>query len=335
MKRRDFLTNAMIASRQPGCHRAVERLAGPSAKPADQVARCEPGGLAGAREVDHAQRVCRSAGRGRIHALRDARQSQGGRAAQAASRDLDHGRGFRVAEGPRHQCRPASRSIMEWPKRTRRSSPAMDTLDWAFRTAKKHGIGVLARPARRARQPERLGPQRPPGQRSAGIRARRTSTIRCGSSPTWPSRCKGYDNLIGFELLNEPRWDVPLEIIKRYYQDAYHRVREHIPKEKCAVVIHDAFRRATGRISCGEPEYQNVILDTHPYQCFTDDDRKRDLHGQVQHALSSARSCSTTCKSSCPCIVGEWSCALPPRVASAAGRAWHSTWPCGPTATPS
>ncbi len=62
-----------------------------------------------------------------------------------------------------------------------------------------------------------------------------------------------------------------------------------------------------------EPEYANVILDTHPYQCFTDDDRKRDLHGQVGlRARWSGRSCWTAMQQQLPCIVGEWSCALPP-----------------------
>ena len=51
------------------------------------------------------------------------------------------------------------------------------------------------------------------------------------------------------------------------------------------MVIHDAFRPREWADFMREPDYQNVILDTHPYQCFTDDDRKRDLHGQVQHAL--------------------------------------------------
>ena len=38
-----------------------------------------------------------------------------------------------------------------------------ETLEWAFRTANAHGHRRLARPARRAGEPERLGPQRPPG----------------------------------------------------------------------------------------------------------------------------------------------------------------------------
>ena len=141
-----------------------------------------------------------------------------------------------------------------------------------------------ARPARRPRQPERLGPQRPPGQaRLAYQQENIDHSLRILTDLA--ARCKGYDNLLGIELLNEPRWDVPIEILKTFYQDAYHRVREQIGKDRGAVVIHDAFRPLEWADFMREPEYVNVILDTHPYQCFNDEDRKRDLHGQVEFAL--------------------------------------------------
>ena len=185
-----------------------------------------------------------------------------------------------------------------------------DTLDWAFRTAKEHGIGVL------------LDLHGVPGSQNGMDHSGRQGTLGWHTSKEnidhslrivadLAARCKGYDNLIGFELLNEPRWDVPLEILKRFYQDAYHRVREHIAQRPGAVVIHDAFRPREWANFMREPEYENVILDTHPYQCFTDDDRKRDLHGQSRLRSSNARSCWTTCAAT-SCLVGEWSCALPP-----------------------
>ena len=142
------------------------------------------------------------------------------------------------------------------------------------------------------------------------------------------ARCKRHDNLIGFELLNEPRWDVPLEIIKRFYQEAYHRVREHIAPDRAAVVIHDAFRPRDWADFMQEPEYAGVILDTHPYQCFTDDDRKRDLHGHIEvRAAWSGRSCWTTCSGSFPAwsVNGRAPCR---RNRSRAGRDWHSMWRC-------
>ena len=75
----------------------------------------------------------------------------------------------------------------------------------------------------------------------------------------------------------------------------------------------------------GEPEYENVILDTHPYQCFTDDDRKRDLHGQVQHASARTQEAAGRHAEAtpvpgrrvvvCACRRSRW----------AAGPDWHST----------
>jgi glucan 1,3-beta-glucosidase len=189
--------------------------------------------------------------------------------------------------------------------------PALDTLSWAFQTAKKHGIGVL------------LDLHGVPGSQNGWDHSGRQGTLGWHTSKEnidhslrvvsgLSAECKGHENLIGFELLNEPRWDVPLDIIKKYYQDAYHRVREHIDSERAAVVIHDAFRPRDWANFMGEPEYKNVILDTHPYQCFTDDDRKRDIHGQIQHAIIERKKLLEDIQKQLPCLIGEWSCALPP-----------------------
>ena len=105
---------------------------------------------------------------------------------------------------------------------------------------------------------------------------------------------------------------MPIDILKTFYKDAYHRVREHVAKERGAVVIHDAFRPSEWKGFMQAPEYANVFLDTHPYQCFTDDDRKRDLHGQVAFALLERKKLLDGMKQQLPCIVGEWSFALPP-----------------------
>ena len=84
-----------------------------------------------------------------------------------------------------------------------------------------------------------------------------------------------------------------------------------------------------------EPDYHNVILDTHPYQCFTDDDRKRDLHGQVQHALFERKKLLEDIEQA-TAVSGRRVVVRPAAaVTGRPQRAWHSTWPCGPTATPS
>ena len=136
----------------------------------------------------------------------------------------------------------------------------MDTLDWAFRTAKAHGLGVL------------LDLHGVPGSQNGWDHSGRQGTLGWHTSKAnidhslriitdLAARYKGYDNLIGIELLNEPRWDVPLDILKKFYIDAYHRVREHISKDKAAVVMHDAFRALHWADFMRGPNYANVILD--------------------------------------------------------------------------
>jgi glucan 1,3-beta-glucosidase len=187
----------------------------------------------------------------------------------------------------------------------------MDTLDWAFRTAKAHRLGVL------------LDLHGVPGSQNGWDHSGRQGELGWHTSKAnidhslriigdLAVRCKGYDNLIGIELLNEPRWDVPLDVLKRFYIEAYHRVRDQIGPEKAAVVIHDAFRPLEWSEFMRAPEFANVILDTHRYQCFTDDDHKRHLHQQVELALLAREKQLAAMQKQLPTIVGEWSCALPP-----------------------
>jgi glucan 1,3-beta-glucosidase len=193
----------------------------------------------------------------------------------------------------------------------------METLDWAIRTAKAHGIGVL------------LDLHGVPGSQNGWDHSGRQGQLLWHTSKEnidhslriigdLAERCKAYENLLGFELVNEPRWDVPLELIKTFYRDGYQRVRQHISAEQSAVVIHDAFRPLQWAGFMQQPDYASVILDTHPYQCFTDEDQKRDLHAQIEFALGARRKLLDDMKRQLPCLVGEWSAALPPQ--SLAGR---------------
>jgi glucan 1,3-beta-glucosidase len=192
-----------------------------------------------------------------------------------------------------------------------------ETVDWAFRTASRHGIGVL------------LDLHGAPGSQNGMDHSGRQGELLWHTSKEnidhslriiadLAARCKTYDNLLGIELLNEPHKDVPMDTIKTFYRQAYHRVREHIGKDRGAVVIHDAFRPLEWAGFMKEPEYANVLLDTHPYQCFTDDDQKRDVHAQIEFALMDRKKRLDEMKRQLPCLVGEWSCALPPQ--SLAGR---------------
>ncbi len=311
MKRRDFIKNAVIfgaATRARIVHGAV--LAGTLTKPADKWRGVNLGGwlalekwitpsvYAGVQAEDEytlCERLGKQKATDRLKRHRDAWIT------------VDDFKWLR-ARGINAVRIPVGYGVAE------ENPPfitGMETLDWAFRTASSHGIGVL------------LDLHGVPGSQNGMDHSGRQGKLLWHTSKDnidhslriitdLAARCKGYDNLIGFELLNEPRWDVPLDIIKAFYQDAYQRVRKHIPKERAAVVIHDAFRSREWANFMQSPEYENVILDTHPYQCYTDDDRKRDLHGQVIVALVDRKKLLDDMQRQLPTLVGEWSCALPP-----------------------
>lgn len=133
---------------------------------------------------------------------------------------------------------------------------------------------------------------------AATVRALETIAQRYGDHP----------NLWGIECLNEPRWDVPLEALKQFYGAAYPVVRVHLPVEK-AFVMHDGFRPFSWKGFMDGPEFQNVVLDTHIYQAYTDDDRKRSPADHVIKAYDRARELKEI-ESQKWAIVGEWSSAI-------------------------
>jgi glucan 1,3-beta-glucosidase len=121
--------------------------------------------------------------------------------------------------------------------------------------------------------------------------------------------CKPHPCVAGIELLNEPRWDVPMPILRSYYEEGYRRVRKHLPSGRCAVILHDGFRPFDWEGFLLGPSYASVALDTHIYQCYTDDDRKTDAAGHVRRALGRPEEFAKMQRTH-PIIVGEWSVAL-------------------------
>ena len=118
--------------------------------------------------------------------------------------------------------------------------------------------------------------------------------------------------LWGIETLNEPRWDVPDDVLLYFNRRAYEAIRKHCPPENGAVVIHDGFRGTRiaevfgGRFR--EPEFSNVVLDAHRYQCFDDDLRSLDAAGNVRQAEGPlAKELHSLQESVYWTICGEWS----------------------------
>ena len=96
-------------------------------------------------------------------------------------------------------------------------------------------------------------------------------------------RYKDHPSLHGIQALNEPTWDIPTELLKRFTLEAYHRIRRHCPPERVTVVFHDgfrSFREYEGFLQ--EPEFRNVAIDIHRYQCFSPDDNNLDIFGHIR-----------------------------------------------------
>jgi glucan 1,3-beta-glucosidase len=92
--------------------------------------------------------------------------------------------------------------------------------------------------------------------------------------------------LHAIEVLNEPRWDIDTALLKKYTTDAYHRIRKYCQAKNVAVVFHDgfrSFREYTGFLR--EPEFSNVVLDIHHYQCFGADYIDMDIYGHIRTSV--------------------------------------------------
>ena len=118
--------------------------------------------------------------------------------------------------------------------------------------------------------------------------------------------------LCGIELLNEPNDKMSLEILRQFYRDAYVRLRKHTSPQ-VAIVFHDSFRALAWKEFMQAPAFENVILDTHLYQCFSDADKARTAHEQLAFALNRKATLDEMEREELPTIVGEWSLGLPER----------------------
>jgi glucan 1,3-beta-glucosidase len=121
--------------------------------------------------------------------------------------------------------------------------------------------------------------------------------------------------LYGIELLNEPRPEVPLDILQQFYQDGYTRVRKYL-KPEVAIIIHDSFRPLAWQNFMQQPAYTNVVLDTHLYQCFDKDAKSRSGLEQLAFALNRKKALDKMQSQELPAIVGEWSLSLPQKAMS-------------------
>lgn len=188
-------------------------------------------------------------------------------------------------------------------------------LDFAMETAQKHGLDVLI--------DLHAAPGCQNGFDNGGIK----EVVEWHMHPEniqqslniierLAQRYHAYPNLAGIELLNEPRWDIPLSTLRKYYEEGYQRVRKYCQKEDVAVVIHDGFRAGEWHDFMQEPGFSNVILDQHLYQCFTPGDIALDMPGHLQKSALEWKEHLDKTGRELWTYVGEWSLGLDPKTVS-------------------
>jgi glucan 1,3-beta-glucosidase len=126
-------------------------------------------------------------------------------------------------------------------------------------------------------------------------------------------RYRSAPALYGIELLNEPRWDVPTEVLKDYYLRGYDAIRAHLSSRRAAIIFHDGFRSHREYLGFMQsPPFENVIFDVHRYQCFDPEDIALDTHGHLDKAGRGWGEEADTVQGDLglPAIAGEWSLGL-------------------------
>ncbi len=123
--------------------------------------------------------------------------------------------------------------------------------------------------------------------------------------------CK-YPNLAGIELLNEPGSKIPNTTLKEYFRLGYERIRQYCD-ESIAVIISDKFDPQNWKQVLIGDEFRNVWLDTHLYQCFSWEDKRRKVHNSIKKAKYEWHDLITETESVRPIMIGEWSLSLDPK----------------------
>ncbi|MEQ1560714.1 MAG: glycoside hydrolase family 5 protein [Methyloglobulus sp.] len=132
-------------------------------------------------------------------------------------------------------------------------------------------------------------------------------------------RYHGRSALHAIEVLNEPRWDVDTNLLKKYNTDGYHRIRKYCNPQDTAVVFHDGFRSYTEYMGfLKEPDYDNVVFDIHRYQCFERSDIDSDIFQHVKKTVVDWKQEADAIIQDMNqwTYVGEWSLGLDLRVVS-------------------
>lgn len=97
-----------------------------------------------------------------------------------------------------------------------------------------------------------------------------------------------------------------MEFIRRFYLEAYDRIRRHMPEDKY-VVIHDAFRLREWKDFMRDEKYRGVVLDTHQYLMMAEIyGCEQTVEGYVNYVKEHFEAEIAEMQEYFPVICGEW-----------------------------
>ena len=122
-------------------------------------------------------------------------------------------------------------------------------------------------------------------------------------------RYKHHPAVWGLEFVNEPGWGVDFDVLKQWYMDTYHVLRDIQPHWQ--LVMEESFRPFNWEgFMANKTEYFNVMLDSHIYLAFNS-----NIIEMTDETEILKQSCVQTQRvdfmenRELPTIVGEWSLA--------------------------
>lgn len=148
------------------------------------------------------------------------------------------------------------------------------------------------------------------GQRSCLYGIEVLNEPMCSDTPT-----AAYMNI---EMIRQqyppanPEWakensNYSLEFLKNYYRESYLRIRKHMTAEKC-VVFSDAFCINIWDQFFQEPEFENIVLDTHQYLTLAEMlDPSPNTLPKYQNYIAKMKEDLHIASQKFQVIVGEWS----------------------------
>ncbi|EEE50844.1 hypothetical protein OsJ_31274 [Oryza sativa Japonica Group] len=186
---------------------------------------------------------------------------------------------------------------------------SLQALDNAFKWAENYNIGVI------------VDLHAAPGSQNHWEHsATRDGSLEWGTTDTsitqtvqiidfLASRYANSPSLLAIELLNEP-WgpDVPLEKLKKYYEDAYNVVRKYTAKAYVIMSNRLAGESNTELLDFAS-RFPGVVIDVHYYNLFNDDTFKNlNVEQNIEFVKNSRKAeFSNITKQKSPLtFVGEW-----------------------------